>query len=445
MGSGAASGGTPPAPYFFLSYARTPKWDPNSKSDPNLLAEKLYRDLCGHILEFVEDAEGPVGYMDRENRPGDRWPAELAQALATCRVFVPLYSPRYFSRKNCGMEWFAFSRRLVKHKARLGLPAADAIVPALWTPVARERMPQVARSIQYDHAGQPSRYLSDGFYGLIKLDRYRRDYQDAVYHLAKRIVEVAQLTQIGPDEPADYQSLESAFELGTEHHHMQIAVLAPSISTLPNGREISYYGKTARAWGPYRPEYPQPLAESAAELTTCFGCEPAVLAFDRQSPYWAADGRPVPPGVCLVDPWATLSPAHEEQLRRLNEVRASWFSVLVPWNSGDTEMATAEPELRQRLSESLRRKLDDVPYRCRVAASGIETFEDFSDVLPRMAMIMLKRFRGDPEVPAYPPPGDRIERGRIRPVEDEGRPDAEGNDGGTDDGGANGDHGGADE
>src|SRR5215831_11319808 len=89
----------PPAgrmPYFFLSYARTPRQDPSDPSDPDRWVHKLYRDLCEHILNLTNAQPGSAGFMDRETRPGDEWPRELAQALATCRVFVPLYSPRYF-------------------------------------------------------------------------------------------------------------------------------------------------------------------------------------------------------------------------------------------------------------------------------------------------------------------------------------------------------------
>jgi hypothetical protein len=92
--------------------------------------------------------------------------------------------------------------------------------------------------------------------------------------------------------------------------------------------------------------------------------------------------------------------------------------MLLPWNSQDTELTAAEQDLRQKLSLSLSRKLAGVPERCRMAATGVPTLREFSELLPRMAMIMLKRFRKDKNVPAYPPKG-HVERPRLRRAEPE--------------------------
>ena len=401
-------------PYFFLSYARTPKRDPNDKTDPDRWVYKLYRDLCDIILTITNAQPESVGFMDRENQPGDRWPDELAHALATCRVFVPLYSQRYFASENCGKEWFAFTRRQASHRAR-GLHATSAIVPALWVAVRPENLPEVTQDIQYDHHGLGTHYSAEGFYGLIKLERYRRDYQLAVHRLAHRIVDVAHQTRLSAERPADYSALQSAFgpPAGAGDPRMQITVLALDTSTVPKNRARAYYGSTPRSWSPYRPEYPEPLADYAAELAKCSGCQPAVGNFDEHAAGWAVNGRPVPPGLCLIDPWAAVSPADQERLRRLDELRQSWVSVLVPWNSQDTELAASEQTLRRELDQSLSRKLASVPYRCRMAATGIPTLQQFGDLLPQMAMIMLKRFRKD--APTQLPQGDPVQRPRLRP------------------------------
>ena len=104
----AAPDGTP---YFFLGYAHTPEkpW-----------VEKLYREICAEILERTTlPVSVEVGFMDGSGIPlGGDWRDEVARALATCRVFVPLYSPRYFTREECGVEWHAFAQRLIDHRAR---------------------------------------------------------------------------------------------------------------------------------------------------------------------------------------------------------------------------------------------------------------------------------------------------------------------------------------
>jgi FxsC-like protein len=408
------------APYFFLSYARTPKLDPSAKNDPDHWVHKLYQDLCEAILGMTSVRPESVGFMDRENRPGAIWPKELSRALATCRVFVPLFSERYFNSENCGKEWFAFARREMNHRAR-GHEPADAIVPALWAAVRSDSMPEVAKSVRYGRPDLSPRYGAEGFYGLMKLKRYQEDYEMAVYQLARRIVQVANETKISSELPTEYHSLQSAFGrgggLGAETGQLQITVLSLDTSTLPVGRTGDYYGSTPRMWSPYRPDYQQPLAEYAADLTEYLGFRPAVGTFDEHTADWAAHRQLIPPSLCLVDPWAVVSPAYQKRLRRLDQLEQPWVSVLVPWNSQDAEMAVAEQGLRHGLSLSLRRQLESVPHRCRMAATGIPTLQDFSELLPEMAMIMQKRFRK--EAPAYPPKGPSIARPRLRAADPE--------------------------
>jgi FxsC-like protein len=114
----------------------------------------------------------------------------------------------------------------------------------------------------------------------------------------------------------------------------------------------------------------------------------------------------------LIDPWVSLMPLYRRELHALNQVEESWVSVLLPWNSRDSELTEAERDLRRRLYELLGRKLDSVPRRCAMAASGIPTLQDFGQILPEMTMTMLKRFRKG--APAQPPAGPVIERPRLR-------------------------------
>lgn len=411
------SAGCESEPYFFLSYAHTPKWHPSDQSDPDRWVGQLFEDLCKSILAMTNAHPRSVGFMDRVSGPGARWSEELAQALATCKVFVPLYSERYFGSEHCGREWFAFARRELTHRARTRR-ISSAIVPALWADVDEDSLPAVAKSIKYDHADLGQRYDAEGFYGLIKLKRFRKDYDLAVHQLARRIVRVAKETDLDVAEPVDYHSLECAFgspdSRATAGKELQITVLALDTSRLPEGRTRDYYGRTPRTWSPYRPDYSQPLAEYAMELATYFGCQPAVGTFDEHIAEWAANGRPIPPGLCLVDAWATVSPQDQRKLRRFDELDQPWISVLVPWNTQDAEMTAAERDLRRGLRQSLRQKLDGVPRRCEMAATGIPTLAEFGELLPRMARIMLKRFRKDEDVPTFPPEGPPAERPRLR-------------------------------
>jgi FxsC-like protein len=365
----------------------------------------------------VQPAE--AGFMDVENKVGAEWSPELINALKKCRVFVPLYSRRYFESDNCGREWFAFARREVIHRARGG-ERVDAIVPALWTRLERDRLPAIARTLQYAHPELGERYCADGFYGIIKLRDYRTDYRRAVYRLAERIIELGDKSvghaeqDVQQMERKDFESLQSAFGPAsarrTTDGKLQISVLAHDTSTLPPGRSREYYGETAHSWSPYQPGYPQPVAEYALDLARmCLDCDPVIDAFDGQ----ADGGDHLPsPGICLIDAWVAMSDAYRERLRQLNEVAAPWLSVAIPWNNDDQGFSAQGELLRLQLAEQLGQKLSSVPRRCRVAADGITTIHELGLVLPEMAMIMLKRYHKD--APAPLDAGPLIPRPRLR-------------------------------
>jgi hypothetical protein len=331
-------------PYFFLSYARTPKRNPSDKGNPDRWVHKLYRDLCDEILQMTDAQPAAAGFMDVENELGAEWSPELINAIKNCRVFVPLYSRRYFESDNCGREWFAFARREVIHRARGG-ERVDAIVPILWTGLDRDKMPPVAQKLQYAHPELGEKYCADGFYGLIKLRNHRAAYQLAVHRLARRIIQLGDMSVAYADhdvqrmEVKDFESLQSAFgptsARRTSDSKLRISVLAHDTSTLPRGRAGKYYGDTPDSWSPYQPDYPQPVAEYALELIArCMDmdCDPVVETFGAAD---LNDDGAVPPGICLVDAWVVLSDAYDERLRQLNEMTAPWLSVVIPWNSND--------------------------------------------------------------------------------------------------------------
>ena len=89
----------------------------------------------------------------------------------------------------------------------------------------------------------------------------------------------------------------------------------------------------------------------------------------------------MPPSLCLVDAWVTVSDAHQQQLRFLDEIEQPWVSVLVPWNIQDAELSDAQHDLRDRLVRSLGRRLASVPRRCQLAATGIPTLQEFGQIL----------------------------------------------------------------
>jgi FxsC-like protein len=377
------------APYFFLSYARTPRPDPNSSVNPNLWVHKFYEDLSAEVLQHIRS---PIaGFMDREIRIGMKWSQELTTALSTCRVFVPLYSPRYFASENCGKEWYAFSRRVLDQRARE--PGTRmAIVPALWVPVEEDSLPDVAKEIQFNHHDLGDIYGQNGFSGIMKVKRFRDDYVLAVQGLARRIVEVANKTNIDPGH-TDFAKSASAFGENDVHEmaekRMQLTVVTLDNAHLPDGRSERYYGRTPREWRPYSPATEMPIVDYAMELAHYLGCVPRVITLQDHLRY-AIKGENGP-GLILIDAWAAKSPDFRNDLQRLDELDQYWTSVLRPWNRDDLQTVTAEG-LRESLEECLGRKVANIPFRYRRQALDIETIEDFGDVMAPMLMAMRRRF-----------------------------------------------------
>ena len=397
-------------PYFFLSYARTPRPDRNSAVDPNLWVHKLYDDLSAEVMQLIRS---PVaGFMDRGIRLGMQWSRELTTALATCRVFVPLYSPRYFASDNCGKEWYAFSKRVLDQRARR--PGTEmAIVPAFWVPVDEENLPGVAKEIQFNHHDLGDMYGRFGFSGIMKVKRYRDDYILAVQGLARRIVEVANKTRIDPGWHTDYATSESAFGDGDVHEmaekRMQLTVVTCDTAHLPDGRSGQYYGRTPLQWRPYLPAAEMPIVNYAVELAHYLGCKPRVITLEDH--FKDVAKGVYAPGLFLIDAWAARSSSCRDDLRHLDELDHYWTSVLHPWNREDDQTITAEG-LREGLESCLSHKLASMPRRYQRQALSIETIEDFGDVMAPMIMTMRRRFlkRSDPTASDT----TRVERPRLR-------------------------------
>ena len=292
--------------------------------------------------------------MDRENKIGAQWSPELTTALARCRVFVPLYSRRYFESDNCGREWFAFARREITRRARGG-QVVDAIVPALWTRLDRDRLPYVAQSVQFDHKFLGERYCTEGFYGIMKLQNYRADYQRAVHRLAERIIAIGDESGAVADEargpqmlPAGLRFAAECLRPGQRQAHrgrpacrsrcwpttpLRFPRAGHPITTAPRRTPGARTGRiTPSRWPTMRRNWPR----SAWTASRWSGSSTTT------SPRRAGNGQPVPPSLCLVDPWVSLSAKHQEQLNRLDQVDEPWVSVLVPWNSQDLGTARGQ-------------------------------------------------------------------------------------------------------
>ncbi|GJF28651.1 hypothetical protein KNE206_13510 [Kitasatospora sp. NE20-6] len=196
------SGQEPPRPYFFLSH-------PGGPGDRAV--DRLYQDLCEEVLQLTDlPAAVPPGFLDRspELDSWSRW--QITEALATCRVFVPLYSARYFASERCGREWYGFGRRAARAADRSAVQASG-VVPVIWMPVPAADQPAAARRLRFNHRSLGPEYQAEGLLALARTPRHRAEYEMAVHRLATRIVQVAHETRIPPGRPLSWDSLENAF------------------------------------------------------------------------------------------------------------------------------------------------------------------------------------------------------------------------------------------
>jgi FxsC-like protein len=327
-----------------------------------------------------------AGFMDRELRQGHEWPERLSNALATCRVFVPLYSRRYFKSEHCGKEWFAFNRRRLNHKAKNASPV-ETIVPALWIPMPDYLLPEAATAVQYNAAGFSPLYAEHGFYGIMKVSRWRDVYEEAVYLLAKRIVTAAEASPpVGPGGNVPYESLPSAFggqgAAGPGDKPLRVTVVAPSRDELPAGRDRSYYGKDIQEWNPYRQDSMRSLADHAAELAHSLSYTPEVGDLYRHEAGLVGSEPPSRPEVLLIDPWAAMQPECRDILRRLDAMDKPWVQVIVVWNQQDAQMQTDAERIRAALDAALPRKLREGRATSALAVRGVPSLDDFGMVLP---------------------------------------------------------------
>ncbi|MFD8981857.1 TIR-like protein FxsC [Streptomyces sp. NPDC059564] len=415
----ARSGGE--RPYFFLSYAHTPRFGARGP-DPDMWVERLFRDLSSHVMALTDAPAGhPVGFMDREIRSGEGWSDRLGEVLATCRVFVPLYSPRYFASEMCGKEWFAFAQRTTYHQAR-SASTVQAIVPAWWVPVPPGQLPDVAHRLEFDDQSFGERYATDGLYGLIKLRGYAEQYEQAVYELAKRIVRVAATSNIAVGHRADYRTAPSAFgPLTSDQSNLRIAVVAPTVHDLPEGRHTRYYGDSPDDWNPFYPDSMKPLAHVAMELAFHLNNQVNVSTLDDEVSR-VGDGRPPPgPVILLVDRWALEVPALRHALAVLDATHQPWMSVVVAWNGSDPQSRASDGELDSGLTRSIPNLISRAWGKSSATARGVLTLEDFGRVMPQVVAATyqeyLRHAQAYPPTKAYPPDAARLRLTGPMPLE----------------------------
>ncbi|MFD7693280.1 TIR-like protein FxsC [Streptomyces sp. NPDC059805] len=196
-------------PFFFHSYGQTHSGAAGSRA-PDNRQEQFHDLLSQFVLQLTtHDATTPVGFLDQHIPLGGEWEKALKEALATCRVFVPVYSPQYCVSTWCGMEFDGFVRRQTEHR-RSEPYTVSAIVPVLWTSPGRFDLPEVLQPFQYDGPDLDQDYQRMGLRGLMEAGKWRV-YRRTVWRIAERIVDVATAARLKPCDVNLFDDLRNVF------------------------------------------------------------------------------------------------------------------------------------------------------------------------------------------------------------------------------------------
>lgn len=388
---------TATTPVFFLSYARTP--GPHG-ADADQPVFSFYDDLRRQVARLTRVTAQDAGHVEAPDASSDAWQS----ALAACRVFVPLYAPRYFTDPLCGRQWTAFRRRGGPHYGR-------AVVPVLWVPptdgttlppAALDISTHLPRAGGAEERRAQDRYAESGLYRLMELEDDQRAYRQVLARLAERVARAAKDSPApaGAEQVGDRHGLEDAFAPQRSKPTLRITVLAPTAGRLPPGRETATYGPDTESWRPYRTASGS-LTQQAIALAGNLGFEPELVAFDKAYESIAHDGpgrelaRPVAPWVLVVDAWALGDPRTSDMVRRIDRANRPWLAVMAVLAGDDPQTQRDRKRLTERLRDTLswHRHLDDVRHRARgAAAQGIAQPDAFAWLFAELAKSCYLRY-----------------------------------------------------
>jgi FxsC-like protein len=358
-----------PAPYFFLSYARSDPLAGNPDENPDELVETFFSDLTGAVKRFASGGrQKGLGFYDQQIPVGSDWKQVTTRALSAAQVFVPLYSVAYLTNSWPGRELACFKKRVGQagHKN-----PERRFVPVLWAPLAGVPDPPGLREALAQDATEPD-YADNGLRALLKLRSYRDSYQAVLNRLATQIVELAERDPIKPVEPSkvgDIEKAPSEFPAGRPLPVFNVEVAAPTAASLPQGRARSAYGETPALWRPF-PGQELPLAEYARQLIERFDFDVRVGA--------SADPAAGRPGIIVIDPAFIADEVGRDSLRAVVSALPEWVLPLVVVAPDD------EPtrELAAGVLDILTSARTLPTERSGQAARGVKSLDDFVSIVP---------------------------------------------------------------
>jgi FxsC-like protein len=400
-------------PFFFLSYAR------NDAQDPYL--KKFFTELATEVAVRLGIDAAEAGFLDTNLPPGSLWAEATSQALATCKIFIPVYSPSFFQSGYCGKEWSCFSQRLAAAGA-----STELILPVWWLPV-EPNLPDCASAIQ-----DPRGEFGDAFreFGLQHVRRLRRnqdDYRTYLATLAGQAIAAARRHELGDGEVPDLLQAPDVFRasadvakpaavdalrrMGGGPKWVRFIVVAGNRAQMLRHRtHLEYYGDKWDAWRPYHPLYEdligvhaQRLAGEQRLLSSLHGIDRQVVQLVRT----AEQQREIV--VLILDSWAAKIDSYSALLEQYDLEQFDNAAIVVPTSVSDEETAAHLDQLRAELFKRMRRSMRNVQL-FREDTSDAAAF----DAVLRQVIVEVRRRivednpparrAGSPTEPAVPMP-----------------------------------------
>jgi FxsC-like protein len=244
------------------------------------------------------------------------------------------------------------------------------IFPVLWVPPQGGKFPEAITSLQYTHDDFPQNYPEEGLRYLMKLSRYKDDYEQFVSRLARKMVDAARTSPV-----PDLQGVRPLTEVPSAFQVAQPAAESwPSEQGDPNnvyfvfvvarrgelhGMRTSldgYHEQTGWFWRPYYPDV-DTVGLLAQEIASRLKLRYREVDLDQSLLGRLRELERAKAAVIFVaDAWSVRLGRYADTMRRYDEETLANCAVLVPWNDADPETTTQQEALKQALQTAFPRK-----------------------------------------------------------------------------------------
>lgn len=369
-------------PLFFFSYSRADAVD--------AYLDRFYDDLRYEVATRGGIELADTAFRDLEQPLGTEWPRTTGDGLGACDVFVPIYSPSYFSSTVCGQEWHAFSSRL---PAGAAAGRTRSIAPVWWVPPIEE-LPPVAEYVQDTRDRFGGEYREYGLRYLMQLKRNEERYQEFLVHFSTALINAA--AEAPPRRQiTDLLSVPNAFATDSSGARTErpprargggpktvtFAVAATGRDEMATVRTaLDAYGDDWREWRPYHLDGGEAVvvrAQGVANRQLSMLSTPVPVG-DSLRELLDTARRRNEMVVLIVDPWVAALASFQTLLSDADEIRSGHAVVLAPWESPESLPDSDREHARDLLYVCLGNWMDAGAHAFR---DDIRSMDDFEKVL----------------------------------------------------------------